>query len=511
MDRRRYLAGIPGLTAAIAGCSRNRGETDDHPGDLSRPDSETWRYVNVLEYGADPTGEECVTPVLEDIIDSHGGDELLILFPPGTYRVDEGFVHDSFQSFGMAGFNATIEVSSGFQGAGIYDDKVFALGQSMGVAGDDVYVGGFEFDFENVSGSGEPPAAAVATYARGSLTLERLRTVGEPGQNRRMIELISDDCRARIHDCVVEGGPGAGIYIETDRHSSVTITDCVVRGCGDNGFYCSNGSVVMENCIAINNEISNVRVGGTVRESSVFVTDSDLENARGFWLRDGECRLENCFGYNDARETRAVLEVATSATSVMIDGSRFGTDSDQRIAIVDGRTRSDEHSVTFRKCTFFGENDGDDRDETIYVTRDRTAFLECSCSLTGDTRPIRFGGEAENCRVIDGRYVSARPIVFASGRGGIVRDVELATDDSDEQLDVRIPDMVVENAPVEIAEDVRTVVNGVGDNGRADPADGGDWNGHGREGTLVTWTDPSTDEERMSVYRNGDWRSWGLE
>jgi len=99
-----------------------------------------------------------------------------------------------------------------------------------------------------------------------------------------MIELIAlDDGRGRIHNCVVQGAPGAGIYVETDERTTVKITDRLASDCADNGFYCSSGSgrVVIENSTAIDNDISNIRLGGTVRDSMVFVSDSELANARG--------------------------------------------------------------------------------------------------------------------------------------------------------------------------------------------------------------------------------------
>ncbi|MFC7231054.1 glycosyl hydrolase family 28-related protein [Saliphagus sp. GCM10025308] len=519
MDRRKYLTAVGGLPPTITGYMlSSQGADIDEDGNVPAPDAteatlaDHWRHVDVVNYGADPTGEDDVTPVLEEILAEEGGDELLVLFPPGTYRMDAGFEHDSFRDFGLLGYNATIEPSSTFEGAGVYDSKVFALGPSRSYSGHNVYIGGFEFDFRNVEDEDGVAGSAVVSYATGDVIFEHIMTVGRPTSGRRMIELIGmEDCRGQIYDCVVNGGPGAGVYVEATDNAVATITHSLARNCADNGFYCSNGSVVVENCTAIDNDISNIRIGGVVRDSAVWVRDSELSDARGYWLRDGDCRLENCYGYNDAEGSRSVLEVASSGRSVTITGSRLGSDADRRIAVVNENGEGGDGLVTFRDCTFFGEKDSSATEDAIIVARDETAFLDCSCTLTGDVIPVRFNGGAQNCRVIGGRYESVRPIRFESGRGGVVRDVTLETDRQDVVLEVDVPDVAVDNVQGEISTDVRTVVNGLGDNGSSNPADDGDWHEHGREGTVVAWTDADSGEERLSIYRNGDWYSWMVE
>ncbi|USZ72083.1 glycoside hydrolase family 55 protein [Natronosalvus halobius] len=519
MNRRKYLTAVGGLPPTLAGYVLSvQGAEIDEDGNVPAPDADRatfadhWRHVDVVDYGADPTGEDDVTPVLEEIIAEEGGDELLVLFPPGTYRMDAGFEHDSFRDFGLLGYNATIEPSSTFEGVGVYDSKVFALGPSRSFSGHNVYIGGFEFDFGNVEDEDGIAGSAVVSYATGDVIFEHLVTAGRPTSGRRMIELMGmEDSRGQIYDCVVDGGPGVGVYVETTDNAVATITHSLVRNCADNGFYCSNGSVVIENCTAIDNDISNVRIGGVVRDSVVWVRDSELSNARGYWLRDGDCWVENCYGYNDAEGSRPVLEVAPSGASVTITGSRFGSDADRRIAVVNEDGEGDDGLVTFRDCTFFGEKNSNVTEDAITVARDETAFLDCSCSLTGDVYPIRFNGGPQNCRVIGGRYDSERPIRFESGRGGVVRDVTLETGDSVGRLEIDVPDVVVENVPGDVSTGVRTVIDGLGANGSSNPADDGDWHDHGREGVLVAWTDPDADEERLSIYRNGDWYSWTVE
>jgi len=75
------------------------------------------------------------------------------------------------------GYNATIEVSSEFEGVGVYNDKAFALGPSESYRGRNVYVGGFEFDFSSVQD--DVQASAVVTYGSGNVVFDSLEAVNE--------------------------------------------------------------------------------------------------------------------------------------------------------------------------------------------------------------------------------------------------------------------------------------------------------------------------------------------
>ncbi|MHC3436919.1 glycosyl hydrolase family 28-related protein [Natrialbaceae archaeon A-gly3] len=114
MNRRGYLAGVGVLAPSIAGCADGEfgNESDDErpsadavDPDDSGFDTQRWGYVDVVEWGADPTGSENVTPILEEIVDEEGENGLLV-FPPGTYLMEEGLSHANFEHFGLVGQDA---------------------------------------------------------------------------------------------------------------------------------------------------------------------------------------------------------------------------------------------------------------------------------------------------------------------------------------------------------------------------------------------------------------------
>jgi hypothetical protein len=59
---------------------------------------------------------------------------------------------------------------------------------------------------------------------------------------------------------------------------------------------------------------------------------------------------------------------------------------------------------------------------------------------------------------------------------------------------------------VRLLGQVRTVIDGVGNNGANDPASAGEWNGKGYEGLFVKWNNGAT--HYLSVYRGGAWYDW---
>ncbi len=514
MRRRHYLTGVGATAAAglLAGCTWPGREESRFPeDDLEKPTGDSliadWDRVMITDYGGDPTGDEPVTPALDALVDAEGGNGVLAVFPEGTYRFESGFAYNRFEAFGLQGEEATIAVPETFAGAGLYENKVLSLGSSGSVAGSTVYVGGFDFDFSDAE---DVAVAAVGSYASDRAVFEGLTIRDKPIEGDRMLELIAlEGCRGRIHDCLVAGSPVSGIHAQPESNATVWVTDCTVRNCEDNGYYCSTGAgtVIIEGCHAADNEIANFRLGGIIRDSTVSVTDEDLEDSRGFWLREGDCLVEGCEGYNDADGSRPVFEIASSAGAVTVRYSHFRSDSDQLIGVVYDSAASPAGSVVFEDCLFDGEKNAAQSPDSVVVARDRTTLTNCSSALTGEVRPLVFS-EADDCQLLGGEYEAGGPIWFASGTGGEVRDVVLEGISAEPQLQIDAIDVVVENVTGTVDSGVRTVVDGRSTNGETDPRVGGDWHENGRENVLVCWRDGDTGSQQVAVYRDGEWQSW---
>lgn len=109
-------------TAAASSCSRqDTGDLDqdvelkkasteevelqtEAPESESEPDIEYDEVINVVEAGADNTGGESISAVIQELV----ADNTLLKFPEGRYYVDEMVRLTGFENFGMIGDNATL-------------------------------------------------------------------------------------------------------------------------------------------------------------------------------------------------------------------------------------------------------------------------------------------------------------------------------------------------------------------------------------------------------------------
>lgn len=62
------------------------------------------RAIDLVEAGADPTGNRSVVRTLE----THAGEDTLLLLPPGEYLFDREFALDGFERFGLLGYDAVV-------------------------------------------------------------------------------------------------------------------------------------------------------------------------------------------------------------------------------------------------------------------------------------------------------------------------------------------------------------------------------------------------------------------
>src|SRR6056297_2958482 len=93
-SRRRFLRTTAAtLTATATGATAATTATatatvGSSGSGATRSDYDT--VIDVAEAGADPTGEESITPVLDRLCND-GATDTLLRFPPGTYAMDEMF------------------------------------------------------------------------------------------------------------------------------------------------------------------------------------------------------------------------------------------------------------------------------------------------------------------------------------------------------------------------------------------------------------------------------------
>lgn len=315
VDRRTYLGIVGAASAATAmvGVASGVDESDYE------------RVVDIVEAGADNTGEEPI----DDVFEEEARDDTLLEFPEGTYRVNHLSVYQLTQ-FAMVG-----------------------TGEATLVPGEDydpeVWIGGTEtenFRMENFTidntATGHAPEVDISAY--DGLVIKDVRKVGyhdNGGAALGFYTLRSDGNGLVENVTATDGGTGVGLYIESE--GPMTVRNCRIEGFADNGLYASASSapVRVEGGRYRNNNVDQVRLGsaGSYVRDSEIVVDAPVEvpegrsrNMRGIRVSDGPgpVTIENCDVWMS--ETRG-----TGAIVGAFDGGSFEV-RDTRIAVDESYT-----------------------------------------------------------------------------------------------------------------------------------------------------------------------------
>ena len=257
--------------------------------------------VDVTEAGADDTGSESITPVLEKLRD----DNTLLVFPEGEYFMDEQFRFTGFDNFGVVGENATL-VPADFHEFNGPRYRLFRLGVSSRPGGR-VRFEGFDVD-QRAPDTG---IRTIETYASERLEVRDITVHGQhdsgtwgPG----LFNITDPDGRGIVERFRVPDGaawinntPNAGnnwrgpIGIEaTLNEGTLTFKNCWVGPFPSNGLYASggNGKIIVEGGWYWDSNGANVRVGGThseIRWPTVEIKSSRPEDTiqRGIRVENG--------------------------------------------------------------------------------------------------------------------------------------------------------------------------------------------------------------------------------
>ena len=288
-------ASVVGLTAAAsAPAAAFHGDYD--------------RVVDVAEAGADTSGRESITPVLEDL----RADNTAFVFPEGRYYMDSQFRFTGFENIGFFGENATL-VPANYHDFDGPQFRLFRLGVS--------YNPGRELRFEGFDVDQTAPDTGIrvieATVSRDlqvrDVTIEGEHDSGTWGPG--MFAVSNPDGRGVVERFrAPDGGvhadetPNAGnmwrgpIGIEANTNvGRLEFRDCELGGFPDNGLYAINdrGTVVVDGGRFANSNGANVRLGGEgsrIRNATVEVdrTRSYDASQRGVRLENGDdLRVEN--------------------------------------------------------------------------------------------------------------------------------------------------------------------------------------------------------------------------
>jgi hypothetical protein len=302
-SRRSYLASLGAVGLLSGGASSLVGRAS--AASSSRIEHLKDQYstvVNVADAGADTTGEESITPVL----DAHAGDDTLFVFPPGRYRMNEEFRHTGFDHFGMVGDDATI-VPGDYWEFEEPNRRLFRLGVYHN-PGEDLLVEDFTIDQTAAHTGIRTIEAQVST----GLEVRNIDIVGKhdsgtwgPG----LFDVMDPDGTGTVesfrapagaewvsntpNDGNLWRGP-SGIMVSRWHEGTVELVDCQLGGFPDNGVYAgnANGTVIIRRGVFRNSHASNLRIGGhhsKIVGATVIVDDNHdhFDNQRAIRLDQG--------------------------------------------------------------------------------------------------------------------------------------------------------------------------------------------------------------------------------
>ncbi|WP_458208804.1 hypothetical protein [Haladaptatus sp. NG-SE-30] len=221
---------------------------------------------DIVEQGADDTGTSAIDPILTDLI----GSNTTIIFPPGTYRLNELVIQSGTDDLELIAPDGARLIP------GRFGDKV----RWIDVYSNGFVLDGFELDMRNVT---VPPFVRMNSSA-GNWELRRLITRGRVraatdtniGSNdssdaRTYFRLSSAaDTRGLLQDCYFHEGSCApteasnrrAILVESGK-GSLTFNRCWFEHWGENTIYAKKpeGRLRIFNCFVRNTQ-NGMRLGG---------------------------------------------------------------------------------------------------------------------------------------------------------------------------------------------------------------------------------------------------------
>ncbi|WP_276282146.1 hypothetical protein [Halorussus caseinilyticus] len=282
--------------------------------------------VNVADAGADPTGGKPI----DSILDGRTGDDTLLYFPPGRYRLTE-WRATGYRNLGVVGEDAALVPPEGEQNYwlmwGDLRDFLFA-GFTIDCRGENVApithlsVSGGTNVVRDVTVRGHRPAATTA--------LE--------------VEAVAPDATLRFENLSMPDGSANGhaIYVYPESVGRLTFRNCRVEHWKE-GLYAAyhSGPLRVIGGYYANNGIEQVRVGGgtagaLVRGVTVRVDNPrrprNKPNMRGIWAEEGGfVRVENCdIAVTDLTGTYSSggIVVGRQFGEAVVENTRIRTDTD---------------------------------------------------------------------------------------------------------------------------------------------------------------------------------------
>ncbi|WP_455448738.1 right-handed parallel beta-helix repeat-containing protein [Natrinema thermotolerans] len=335
-SRRRFLGGAVAACVAGVGLTSTASASTD-PYSQYYDDYAT--VVDVTEAGADATGTESITPVLEEL----RGDDTLLVFPEGEYFMDEQFRFTGFENFGVVGENATL-IPANYHDFDGPQYRLFRLGVSYSPGGH-LRFEGFDVD----QSAPETGIRTIEAYASDRLEVRDVTVRGfhdsgtwGPGlfnvtdpDGRGIVERF----RAPDGGAWVENTPNAGnrwrgpIGIEANQNAgTLEFRHCWLGGFPNNGLYAAggDGTIIVNGGWFRNSNGANVRVGG--RDSEIRWPTVEVDSTRPEDVSQRGIRIESgrnieihgaAVEITSPKPTSHAISVMNTCESARIDNTRL--------------------------------------------------------------------------------------------------------------------------------------------------------------------------------------------
>ncbi|ELY60610.1 hypothetical protein [Natronolimnohabitans innermongolicus] len=341
-SRRTVLHGIAAAGVASVGLASSAGASTsayEHYYD------EYDRVVDVTDVGADATGSESISPILE----SQRADDTLFVFPEGRYYMDSQFRFTGFDNVGFVGDGATL-VPADYHAFDGPQYRLFRLGVS--------YAPGRRLRFEGFDVDQTAPDTgirAIEAYASERLEVRDITVRGEHDSGTWGPGLFSvtdpngtgivERFRAPDGGEWVEETPNDGnrwrgpIGIEANQNAgTLEFRRCWLGGFPNNGLYAAggDGKIIVSGGRYRNSNGANVRVGGDDSEIRWPTVEVDETHPRDRTQRG--IRIENGSGI----EIHGALVDISSPKPTSHAISVMNSCDDARIENVEIRLRGDD-------------------------------------------------------------------------------------------------------------------------------------------------------------------------
>lgn len=272
-------------------------------------DGDYGTVIDVTDKGADDTGNQSVSGLIQSLLDDNG-DDTLLKFPQGEYYMDEQVSMSNFNHVGIFGPEATLVPADyhnfTYAGGNPSDMQLFSFGRVDNCSSSDLLFQGFEVDqTADDTGIRVIEAAVNDGLEVYEIDIYGRHDSGTYGPGRFNIRSSSgtgivDNFRAPDGAAHVSETPNDGNLwrgptgIVNNKHvGELTIKHCTIKGFPDNGVYADDGDGkrIIYGGLFGTSATAALRIGGI--DSVVKYPTIHIDTTRPNFQKPGGIRIED--------------------------------------------------------------------------------------------------------------------------------------------------------------------------------------------------------------------------